>query len=110
MANHFMTNPEPLGHSSTTFLPLNSPTERLEALMEEAQLQRGSLREVDGYTIPFREGGQVRIVLQEDGEQPGLHFTASAASDDRLAHLQESVQENLVSAFDDAPVLEWTRA
>ncbi|MDO5738518.1 MAG: hypothetical protein Q4P07_00040 [Ornithinimicrobium sp.] len=106
MANTFNAVPDAPTQRSTAFLAIDQPRERLEQIIEEAHLHRGSLREQDGYTIPFREGGSVRIRAQgaEDAvasgaptEVSGLHFAVSAPTDERRAHIQQVMGEQVVS-------------
>ena len=91
--------------SSTAFLPLENPGEQLENIIEEAQLHRGSLREQDGYTIPFREGGSVRLRIVE-GDQPGLDITIDAPTVERREHLEKVTAEQTLAKVSQG-VLEW---
>lgn len=97
MPNTFEPVPESGHERSTAFLEVSDPSGRLESYMEEAQLHRGSLREQDGYIIPFREGGQVRITVQEAGEgQPaGLRFEVDAPTQERRAYVEDDVNEQV---------------
>ena len=106
MANTFDAVPHDGSHS-TAFLPLENPAERLEQIIEEAQLHRGSLREQDGYTIAFREGGSVRIRVVTH-EPEGLQLSVSAPTDERRAHVEQVIGEEITTAMGaDAPDLEW---
>lgn len=111
MPNTFDPVPDADQERSTAFLPLEQPGERLETLMDEAELHRGSLREQDGYTIPFREGGSVRIRI-EDGEDAadgaGLRFTIKAPTAERREHIESTIAEQVSSQLGDAGSLDWT--
>lgn len=107
MTNTFNAVPDANVVHSTAFLELEQPQERLEQIIEEAQLHRGSLREQDGYTIPFREGGSVRIRIVNH-EPAGLQFSVNAPTEERQAHIQEVIAEEIVSALGDGTAdLEW---
>lgn len=99
MPNTFEAVPDAKQERSTAFLEVEAPADRLEAYMEEAQLHRGSLREQDGYTIPFREGGQVRITVEEGGEAggSGLRFVVAAPNAERRRYIEEDVSEQIGS-------------
>lgn len=110
MPNTFNTVPDAHQERSTAFLAVESPEEQLEALMEEAQLHRGSLREVDGYTIPFREGGHVRVQVREDEARGGgLQFEVRAPSAERRAYIEEVIEDQASSQFGDGASLDWQR-
>lgn len=109
MPNTFDAVPESRHERSVAFLPLDQPAERLEKIMEEAQLHRGSLREQDGYTIPFREGGQVRIRVVEGGEDggPGLRFEVRAPNEERRTYIEQVIAEQAGTELADAVTLDW---
>lgn len=124
MPNTFDAVPESARALSAAFLPLDQPADRLESIMDEAQLHRGSLREQDGYTIPFREGGQVRIHvvgdrmdsdgaeragIDEDGDQSGLRFVVKAPNDERRSHIEQIIGEQVAGQVDDGVSLDWQR-
>ena len=94
------------GHErSTAFLEVSDPAPRLEDYMEQAQLHRGSLREQNGYTIPFRDGGQVKIVVREEADGPsGLRFEVDAPTQERRAYIEDDVDERIGERH-----LEWQR-
>ncbi|PZU45834.1 MAG: hypothetical protein DI571_06010 [Arsenicicoccus sp.] len=96
------------GHErSTAFLPVEQPNDRLEDYMERSQLHRGSLREQDGYTVPFRDGGQVRITVREgDAEPAGLLFEVDAPTTERRDYIEGEVASEL---GDGADSLTWER-
>lgn len=100
MPNTFEAVPDGAHERSTAFLEVDEPTDRLEDYMEEAQLHRGSLREQDGYTIPFREGGQVRItvVKADDDGATGLRFAVDAPTLERRRYIEEDVSEQLATS------------
>lgn len=107
MPNTFDAVPESRHERSVAFLPLDQPAERLEKIMEEAQLHRGSLREQDGYTIPFREGGSVRIRIITH-EPAGLQFSVNAPSTERRDHIQSVIADEIATALGgDHGSLEW---
>lgn len=96
MANTFSHVPEGAQERSSASLEVADPQGVLERIMEEANLQRGSLREQDGYTIPFREGGSVRIrVVPEADEEggAGLRFVVVAPTPQRREYIQGKVSE-----------------
>lgn len=74
---------------STASVQVDNPREAVEHLVEQAQLHRGSLREQDGFTIPFREGGSCRFRITDDG----LHLTVDAPTPERVGHVREVVGE-----------------
>jgi hypothetical protein len=99
MANTFDAVPEGAHERSTASLTLDDPQVLLERIIEEANKQRGTLREQDGYTIPFREGGSVRIRV-EKGTGPGasaLHFVTDAPTVERRQHIERTIGELSVS-------------
>lgn len=96
MANTFSHVPEGAQERSSASLEVDDPQGVLERIMEEANLHRGSLREQDGYTIPFREGGSVRIRVVPEGDQDGgagLRFVVSAPTAERRDYIQGKVSE-----------------
>lgn len=111
MANTFDAVHQGAHERSSAFLPLERPAEQLDSIIEQAQLHRGSLREQDGYTIPFREGGSVRIRIVEPGEdqaQAGLQLTVDAPTVERLEHIQRVIEEETLSHLrDGGVVLDW---
>lgn len=109
MPNTFEAVPGAGHERSTAFLEVDDPSDRLEAYMEEAQLHRGSLREQDGYTIPFREGGQVRITVESTpgSGATGLRFVVEAPNTERRSYIESEVAEQLGSA--ETP-LDWAHA
>jgi hypothetical protein len=108
MPNTFDAVPQAARARSVAFLEMDAPAQRLEVIMEEAQLHRGSLREQDGYTIPFREGGQVRIRIVEGGEGAGgLRFEVRAPNDERRDYIQEIIAEQAGTQLPDAVSLDW---
>ncbi|WP_192796542.1 hypothetical protein [Serinicoccus kebangsaanensis] len=96
------------GHErSSAFLDVEQPEAVLEDYMERSQLHRGSLREQDGYTIPFRDGGQVRITVQESGDPgTGLLFEVDAPTVERRDYIEREVDQELGS---DTDGLSWRR-
>lgn len=112
MPNTFDAVPQAARARSVAFLQVDSPADRLEIIMDEAQLHRGSLREQDGYTIPFREGGQVRIRIVEAaaGEQEdGLRFEVRAPNDERRDHIEQVIAEQAGTQLPESVVLDWQR-
>lgn len=107
MPNTFDAVPESRQDLSRAFLTVEQPADRLETIMEEAQLHRGSLREQDGYTIPFREGGQVRIRVQED--PAGLEFLVSAPTTDRRDYIEGVIAETARTQLGAEAGLSWER-
>ncbi|WP_122263080.1 hypothetical protein [Ornithinimicrobium cerasi] len=110
MPNTFDAVPDLPSERSTTFLPMDRPQERLEHFIKESKLQRGSLRWEDGYTIPFREGGSVRIrVNAGEGVEEGLRFHIKAPTVERREHIEQVITEQAVTDFGvDHVELEWT--
>lgn len=106
MPNTFDAVPSSSQERSTAFLQVEQPADRLESIMDEAQLHRGSLREQDGYTIPFREGGQVRIRVREDEGSPGLEFEVGAPTEDRRGHIERTITEQVQQQLG-GPELKW---
>ena len=106
MPNTFEAVPQAGHERSTAFLEVSDPAQRLEAYMEEAQLHRGSLREQNGYVIPFREGGQVKITVHEqDGDTAsGLRFEVDAPTQERRTYIEDDVNEQVGERR-----LDWTR-
>lgn len=129
MPNTFDAVPDSRHLRSSAFLPMEEPLDRLEEFIEEAQLHRGSLREEDGYTIPFREGGQVRIRVQgapgpadEDGGrhsdeaeqtgpdgEPGLVFHVDAPTEDRRDYIEGTISETARTQLGAEGDLDWQR-
>lgn len=108
MANTFDAVPQAARARSVAFLEMEAPAERLEVIMDEAQLHRGSLREQDGYTIPFREGGQVRIRIVEEGEAtPGLRFEVRAPNEERREYIEQVIAEQAGTQLTDSVTLNW---
>lgn len=110
MPNTFNAIPQAARARSVAFLEMEAPAERLEVIMDEAQLHRGSLREQDGYTIPFREGGQVRIRIVEAGQGEagsGLRFEVRAPNDERREYIEQTISEQAGTRLTDGVVLEW---
>lgn len=108
MPNTFDAVPESRHNRSRAFLTVEQPADRLETIMEEAQLHRGSLREQDGYTIPFREGGQVRIRVQQEGPA-GLEFVVQAPTEDRRDYIEQVIAETARTQLGAEAGLEWER-
>ncbi len=98
MANMFPGAPEGAQERSTTSLEVTDPQGVLERVMEEANLHRGSLREQDGYTIPFREGGSVRIRVAEGA----LEFTTNAPTVERRDYIERAVGEMVTGELGEA--------
>ncbi|ANS77774.1 hypothetical protein SGUI_0378 [Serinicoccus hydrothermalis] len=101
----------PSGHErSSAFLSVPQPNDVLEDYMERSQLHRGSLREQDGYTIPFRDGGQVRITVREEGDDAeqgvGLLFEVEAPNTERRDYIEREVDQELGA---DTDGLSWQR-
>lgn len=111
MPNTFDAVPQAARARSVAFLEMDAPAERLEVIMEEAQLHRGSLREQDGYTIPFREGGQVRIRIVAGGEgadaAAGLKFEVRAPNDERREYIQQTIAEQAGTRLVEGVTLDW---
>ena len=104
MANMFPGAPEGAQERSTTSLEVADPQGVLERVMEEANLHRGSLREQDGYTIPFRAGGSVRIRVVEGA----LDFTVNAPTVERRDYIEQAVGELTAGELgDEAGRLTW---
>lgn len=108
MPNTFDAVPKSRKDRSRAFLTVEQPADRLETIMEEAQLHRGSLREQDGYTIPFREGGQVRIRI-EQGDPTGLEFLVSAPTTDRRDYIEGVIAETARTQLNAESDLVWER-
>lgn len=111
MPNTFDAVPDLPSERSGAFLPLDRPRERLEEFIKESKLQRGSLRWEDGYTIPFREGGSVRIRVREAaGEQgEGLSFHIKAPTVERREHIEQVISGQAASDFGVQDItLDWT--
>lgn len=112
MANTFDAVPLSRHERSHAYLEVSEPAERLERIMEQAQLHRGSLREQDGYTIPFREGGQVRIRIHEQGEGehgPGLAFLVDAPTEERRTYIEMDIADTARTQLTDEAELVWQR-
>ena len=110
MPNTFDAVPQAARARSVAFLEVDAPAERLEVIMDEAQLHRGSLREQDGYTIPFREGGQVRIRIVAGGEgegAPGLRFEVRAPNEERREYIEQVIAEQAGTQLTDSVTLNW---
>ena len=110
MSNTFDAVPLGAHERSTAFVPLDEPQLRLDEIIEEAHLHRGSLREQDGYTIPFREGGSVRITVVggSGDEQSGLRFTTDAPTVERRTHIEDTIGAQVAGQLSgDAGVLDW---
>ena len=110
MPNTFDAVPKAARARSVAFLEVDAPAERLEVIMDEAQLHRGSLREQDGYTIPFREGGQVRIRIVAGGEDtgvPGLRFEVRAPNEERRDYIEQIIADQAGTRLTDAVTLDW---
>ncbi|MFK5635534.1 MULTISPECIES: hypothetical protein [unclassified Ornithinimicrobium] len=108
MSNTFDAVPLGAHERSTAFLAVDEPQLRLDEIIEEAQLHRGSLREQDGYTIPFREGGSVRITVVQGagGGGSGLRFTTDAPTVERRTHIEETIGQQVAGQLTgDAGVL-----
>jgi hypothetical protein len=103
MASTFDAAPEGVRERSTASLTISDPKVLLEKLVEEANKHRGALREQDGYTIPFREGGLVRIRV----EGGTLHFTAEGPTVERREHIERTVSELAINQLGDDAVLSW---
>lgn len=95
MANTFDAAPLGAHERSTASLTLDDPQALLERIIDEANKHRGTLREQDGYTIPFREGGSVRIRVEEGGGggTPALHFATDAPTVERRDHIERTISE-----------------
>ncbi|KUG54397.1 hypothetical protein AVL62_04060 [Serinicoccus chungangensis] len=107
MPNTFEAVPSAGHERSTAFLAVEQPEQRLEDYMERSQMHRGSLREQDGYTVPFRDGGQVRITVREEGtEAAGLLFEVDAPTEERRTYIEGEVENEL---GDGADSLSWER-
>lgn len=112
MPNTFDAVPQSARARSEAFLEVDAPAQRLEVIMDEAQLQRGSLREQDGFTIPFREGGQVRIRIVEEAtpeHAAGLQFEVRAPNDERRDYIEKVISEQAGVQLPDQVVLDWKR-
>ncbi|GGK75974.1 hypothetical protein [Ornithinimicrobium pekingense] len=108
MANTFDAAPEGAHERSTTSLSIADPQVLLERIIDEANKHRGTLREQDGYTIPFREGGSVRIRVEEGGGTPALHFVADGPTVERREHIERTITELSVSQLGaEAGTLTW---
>jgi hypothetical protein len=113
MPNTFNAVPEAAHERSAAFLEVDDPGQRLEDIMEQAQLHRGSLREQDGYTIPFREGGQVRITVHPQGDAdrgPGLAFRVSAPTTERRDYIETVITQQARPEADGGVDLHWERS
>ena len=107
MSNTFPSVPEGAQELSNASLEVADPQGVLERVMEQANLHRGSLREQDGYTIPFREGGSVRIRIITH-EPAGLQFSVNAPSTERRDHIQSVIADEIATALGgDHGSLEW---
>lgn len=107
MANTFDAAPDVPQERSSAFLAIEEPGEKLEQIIDEAQLHRGSLREQDGYTVPFREGGAVRIRIVDEPES-GLRFEVHAPTEERRQHIEDTIAEQVEAASHiDADSLDW---
>lgn len=110
MANTFDAAPEGAHERSTASLSIADPRVLLERIIDEAHKHRGTLREQDGYTIPFREGGSVRIRVEEgEGDRtPALHFVADGPTVERRDHIERTINELSVSQLGaEAGTLSW---
>lgn len=109
MANTFDAAPQGAHERSTATLSIADPQVLLERLIDEAHKHRGTLREQDGYTIPFREGGSVRIRVERgDGQTPALHFATDAPTVERRQHIERTIGELSVSQLGaEAGTLTW---
>lgn len=110
MANTFDAVPLGAHERSTASLTIAEPQALLERIIDEANKHRGTLREQDGYTIPFREGGSVRIRVEAGagGATPALHFLTDAPTVERRAHIERTIGELSVSQLGaDAGTLTW---
>jgi hypothetical protein len=110
MANTFDAAPLGAHERSTASLSIADPQVLLERIIEEANKHRGTLREQDGYTIPFREGGSVRIRVEhgDGGAAPALHFVADAPTVERRGHIERTIGELSVSQLGaEAGALTW---
>lgn len=110
MPNTFDAVPDLPSERSTAFLPLDHPKDRLEQFITESKLQRGSLRWEDGYTIPFREGGSVRIrVASGEGTEEGLRFHIKAPTLERREHIEQVIGAQATKDFGvDHVELDWS--
>lgn len=95
MANTFSAAPDEAHERSTATVEVTDPQSVLERIIEEAGKHRGTLREQDGFTIPFREGGSVRVRLaHEEGADTGtLSLSADAPTVERREHVERTVGE-----------------
>lgn len=109
MPNTFDAVPEAAHERSSAFLAVDKPQNRLEQVMDEAGLHRGSLREQDGYTIPFREGGvlRIRVVEGDDQGRTGLEFTADGPTVERLEHIKQVAGEEVGASLGESRSLTW---
>lgn len=109
MANTFDAVPLGAHERSTASLTIDDPQVLLERIIDEANKHRGTLREQDGYTIPFREGGSVRIrVEQGEGGTPALHFLTDAPTVERREHIERTIAELSVGQLGaDVGTLTW---
>ena len=108
MANTFDAAPEGAHERSTASLSIADPQVLLERIIDEANKHRGTLREQDGYTIPFREGGSVRIRVEQGGQTPALHFVADGPTVERREHIERTITELSVSQLGaEAGTLTW---
>lgn len=113
MPNTFDAVPQSRHVRSRALLELDEPRARLETIMEEANLQRGSLREQDGYTIPFREGGQVRIRIFEEGAEthgPALEFLVDGPTEERRGYIESEISQTVSTQLVENADLEWDRS
>lgn len=111
MSNTFDAAPEGAHERSTASLEIADPKMLLEKLMEEANLHRGTLREQDGYTVPFREGGSVRIRVEEaQGDRAAaLRFAVDAPTVERREYIEQAVSELALRELGtDEGALAWT--
>lgn len=107
MPNTFDAVPDLPMERSSAFLAVDRPQERLEDFITESKLQRGSLRWEDGYTVPFREGGSVRIRVVVDGQE-GLRFDVKAPDTERREHIEQVLQGQLAGDLGDPDLaLDW---
>lgn len=115
MGNTFDAVPPPAeAHErSAASLATSDPQGMLERLVEEAGKHRGTLREQDGCTIAFREGGSVRVRVAPQGADdapPRLSLVVDAPTTERREHVERTLAQLVADLGAGADALDWEPA